>query len=93
MFVFVYRKNFTSSHCVKKLEARYQSVKGIGRSEPNPKSNITLENGCVVPTGKLIESKEGKNSSLLYNEYIVYNVDQIKQRYLVNVNFNQASLF
>lgn len=25
---------------------------------------------------------------LLYNEYIVYNVDQIRMRYVVQVNFN-----
>jgi poly [ADP-ribose] polymerase 2/3/4 len=25
---------------------------------------------------------------LLYNEYIVYNVDQIRMRYVLHVNFN-----
>lgn len=27
-------------------------------------------------------------SSLLYNEYIVYNVEQIRMRYVIRVQFN-----
>jgi poly [ADP-ribose] polymerase 2/3/4 len=30
----------------------------------------------------------GLQGSLLYNEYIVYNVDQIRMRYVLHVSFN-----
>lgn len=32
-------------------------------------------------------SANAKNTSLLYNEYIVYNTDQIKMKYLLRVDF------
>uniref|UniRef100_A0A915KN97 Poly [ADP-ribose] polymerase n=1 Tax=Romanomermis culicivorax TaxID=13658 RepID=A0A915KN97_ROMCU len=50
------------------------------------------DNGCVVPLGRLKNavnaSPEPKNYSLLYNEYIVYDVNQIKMKYLVKIEFN-----
>lgn len=39
----------------------------------------------LVPTGKLVQNKVA--SSLLYNEYIVYDTAQIRERYLVEVDF------
>ena len=74
-----------------KLPPGKHSTKGLGRSEPDPKSWVTMENGCVVPCGKLIGIKDkaaAAEYALLYNEYIVYNVDQIKLKYLVKVEFD-----
>lgn len=67
------------------------STKGLGRSEPDKKEWVTLDDGCVVPCGKLVNSvgrDVAASYSLLYNEFIVYNVDQIKLRYLVKVEFD-----
>jgi hypothetical protein len=49
----------------------------------------------VVPVGRLkqcVDKSDIQNYSLLYNEFVVYNVDQIKQRYLVKVKFDYDNL-
>ncbi|KAF6173587.1 hypothetical protein GIB67_022946 [Kingdonia uniflora] len=63
------------------------STKGVGTTAPDPSEFHVLEDGVVVPLGKPKEQPDLK-TSLLYNEYIVYNVDQIRMRYIVQVNFN-----
>ncbi|XP_010456041.1 PREDICTED: poly [ADP-ribose] polymerase 2 isoform X1 [Camelina sativa] len=63
------------------------STKGVGKTAPNPSEAQTLEDGVVVPLGKPVESSSSKGM-LLYNEYIVYNVEQIKMRYVIQVKFN-----
>ena len=73
-----------------KLPKGKLSTKGVGKSEPDKKDWVTLEGGCVVPIGKLksiVDPAEASNYSLLYNEYIVYNTNQVKLKYLVNVEF------
>ncbi|CAG8465535.1 1192_t:CDS:2 [Ambispora leptoticha] len=61
-------------------------TKGLGLTIPNPNGSITLENGTVVPCGKGINSNNA--NYLQYNEYIVYDVNQIFQKYLLKVKFN-----
>ncbi|TYK18137.1 poly [Cucumis melo var. makuwa] len=70
-----------------KLPEGKLSTKGVGRTEPNHSEAMTLDDGVIVPLGKPIKSQRGKGA-LLYNEYIVYNVDQIRMRYLLQVNFH-----
>jgi poly [ADP-ribose] polymerase len=65
------------------------STKGVGLTSPDPAGNVALDNGCIVPTGKPVKLEN--SSSLLYNEFIVYNVNQVKARYLLKVRFNYAS--
>ncbi|XP_047308044.1 poly [ADP-ribose] polymerase 2-like [Impatiens glandulifera] len=62
------------------------STKGIGATAPDSSEFQTLENGVVVPLGKPKQQMR-KRGALLYNEYIVYNVDQIRMRYVIQVNF------
>ncbi|CAF0727501.1 unnamed protein product [Brachionus calyciflorus] len=74
-----------------KLPKGKSSTKGVGRSEPDKNEWVTLDDGCIVPCGKLkntIDKKDLASYSLLYNEYIVYNVDQVRLRYLVKVEFD-----
>jgi len=55
------------------LPAGKLSTKGLGCNYPDPAENLTLPSGVVVPLGK--EKKDAiPGSSLLYNEFIVYNV-------------------
>uniref|UniRef100_A0A453SNI5 Poly [ADP-ribose] polymerase n=1 Tax=Aegilops tauschii subsp. strangulata TaxID=200361 RepID=A0A453SNI5_AEGTS len=61
------------------------STKGVGQMAP-AESKVT-EDGVVVPLGKPKE-EPSKRGSLLYNEYIVYNVEQIRMRYVLHVSFN-----
>lgn len=63
------------------------STKGIGGTAPDPSKARELEDGLVVPLGKP-RKESGIKGDLLYNEYIVYNVEQIRMRYVVHVNFN-----
>ncbi|KAJ6879992.1 hypothetical protein NC652_033359 [Populus alba x Populus x berolinensis] len=70
-----------------KLPSGKLSTKGVGRTAPDLSDAKALEDGVVVPLGKPKE-QQGSKGSLLYNEYIVYNVGQIRMRYVVQVNFN-----
>ncbi|ERN17083.1 hypothetical protein AMTR_s00044p00081650 [Amborella trichopoda] len=54
---------------------------------PDPSGFRVLEDGVIVPLGKP-KKQSGPQGSLLYNEYIVYNVDQIRMRYVLQLNFN-----
>jgi hypothetical protein len=51
-------------------KAGKQSVKGLGKTQPDPAQNIVHE-GAKVPMGKSHESGVA-DSALLYNEFIVY---------------------
>ncbi|CAA6662039.1 unnamed protein product [Spirodela intermedia] len=62
------------------------STKGVGATEPDPSEFDALHDGAIVPLGRPRESS-GPKGILQYNEYIVYNVDQILMRYVVHVNF------
>lgn len=64
------------------------STWGRGRSVPNPKEYQTLEDGTVVPCGKLVASPDvPATASLLYNEFIVYNLAQANLRYMIRLKF------
>ncbi|XP_013616687.1 PREDICTED: poly [ADP-ribose] polymerase 2-like [Brassica oleracea var. oleracea] len=63
------------------------STKGVGKTATNSSEAKTLEEGVVVPLGKP-EDHSSTMGMLLYNEYIVYNTEQIKMRYVIQVKFN-----
>ncbi|MCO5553108.1 hypothetical protein L7F22_006629 [Adiantum nelumboides] len=69
-----------------KLPPGKLSTKGLGGTEPNSKDFKVLPDGLIVPMGKPVQKKEN-TGSLLYNEYIVYDVEQIRMRYLLQVKF------
>lgn len=59
-----------------------QSTMGVGMS--TPESHVVVDNDVVIPNGKLVPSKV-KNATLLYNEYIIYDIGQILLKYMVIV--------
>ncbi|KAF0934541.1 hypothetical protein E2562_025636 [Oryza meyeriana var. granulata] len=63
------------------------STKGVGQTAPIIAESKITDDGVIVPLGKPKE-EPSKRGSLLYNEYIVYNVDQIRMRYVLHVSFN-----
>ena len=71
---------------VKKLPKNKHSVKGIGKTAPNPAKNKILEDGVIVPCGEPIKTNVD-DTSLLYNEYIVYDTAQVLMRFLIKVEF------
>ena len=63
----------------------YQSVWGQGKL--TPKSGITIGDECsgmYVPNGKL--KRSSVNSVLIYDEKVVYNLNQVKPRYMMIVD-------
>uniref|UniRef100_H2YR29 Poly [ADP-ribose] polymerase n=1 Tax=Ciona savignyi TaxID=51511 RepID=H2YR29_CIOSA len=80
----------TEAKNVRKLPKSTHSVKGLGKTEPDPSTHVTLDSGVVVPMGKGVNADLGKHkdTSLLYNEYIVYDVAQVNLKYLVQFKFN-----
>lgn len=69
------------------------SVKGLGKEVPDPNHNLIMSCGTTVPLGKTITVQDGENYTLMYNEYVLYDVDQIRPRYLVKVKFNYNALW
>ncbi|KAL1558385.1 Poly [ADP-ribose] polymerase 2 [Salvia divinorum] len=78
----------TANYNADQLPPGKLSTKGVGSTAPDISEAQTLEDGVVVPIGRPKEQPVPTKGSLLYNEYIVYNVEQIRMRYLVQVNFN-----
>ncbi|CEG48226.1 poly polymerase catalytic domain containing protein [Plasmopara halstedii] len=68
-----------------KKNKRCDSTHGVGRMVASEEDHVTMADGVVVPTGKLLPSNSC--GPLLYNEFIVYRKEQVKLRYLVNLDF------
>eukprot|EP01012_Entosiphon_sulcatum_P064654 TRINITY_DN93487_c0_g1_i1.p1 TRINITY_DN93487_c0_g1~~TRINITY_DN93487_c0_g1_i1.p1 ORF type:complete len:813 (-),score=184.49 TRINITY_DN93487_c0_g1_i1:124-2562(-) len=68
----------------------YDSTWGVGKFEPDFDQEEALPDGCKVPNGKAGASKRlGKrDSTLLYNEFVVYEVAKVRMRYLLRLKFN-----
>ncbi|XP_012586323.1 PREDICTED: poly [ADP-ribose] polymerase 1 [Condylura cristata] len=74
-----------ASH-ISKLPKGKHSVKGLGKTTPDPSASVTMD-GVEVPLGTGIPS--GVNDTcLLYNEYIVYDIAQVNLKYLLKLKFN-----
>jgi len=72
---------------IEKLPKGKHSTLGRGGTQPDPKDVYKTKDGIEVPYGKGVSVNLGKTSALLYNEYIVYDVAQVKVRYLIRMNF------
>ncbi|XP_013383851.1 poly [ADP-ribose] polymerase 2-like [Lingula anatina] len=73
-----------------KLPAGKNSVQGLGRVAPDPKEEVTMSNGTVVPLGKPKDTgvKNPSGYTLNYNEFVVYDPRQVRMKYLCKVQFN-----
>lgn len=69
-----------------KLEEGYNSVKGIGKTFPNPDEIYIREDGVKIPLGKPI-TEHNIVSQLEHHEYIVYDESQVKIEYLLRLKF------
>ncbi|VDP00762.1 unnamed protein product [Soboliphyme baturini] len=63
------------------------SVKGVGKLTPDPSENYKLPDGCVIPLGHPVPNRLTQETCLQYNEYIVYDLSQIRLRYLAKLKF------
>ncbi|XP_075970335.1 poly-(ADP-ribose) polymerase [Anticarsia gemmatalis] len=71
-----------------KLPPNMHSAWGLGSTQPDPAQNLTLEDGLIVPLGTPVQTNV--QASLLYNEFIVYDVAQVNVKYLVQMKFNHS---
>lgn len=78
----------TQADYIQKLPSGKHSTKGVGKTEPDPGEFAEL-GGSKVPCGKPV-ARDGLESSLLYNEFIVYDVGQVQVKYLLKLKFNYA---
>lgn len=72
---------------VEELPEDKHSTKGIGKTYPNPIESHIRPDGVEVPKGKPF-TDPNIQSTLLYNEYIVYDPAQVKFEYLLKMKFN-----
>ena len=72
---------------IEKLPQGKHSTWGRGQTQPDPEVVHKMEDGVEVPYGPAAPAKLPKKSDLLYNEFIVYDVAQVKVRYLVRMYF------
>ncbi|XP_078675989.1 poly [ADP-ribose] polymerase tankyrase-like isoform X2 [Branchiostoma floridae x Branchiostoma belcheri] len=67
----------------------FHSTKGLGRREPLPTGNITVQQGVTIPLGEIVDAPPTDESQgyrwqyLYHHEYIVYDPAQVRLRYLV----------
>ena len=67
------------------------SVKVVGMNFPDENGNFVNKDGVIIPTGKiLVNQDENKKSYFGFNEYIVYNLEQIKIKYITKVQFDKS---
>ena len=60
----------TTTYITKQLKDKH-STKGVGMTHPDASESKVTEKGVMIPLGKPVQSSE--RSSLLYNEFIVYD--------------------
>ncbi|XP_068156658.1 poly [ADP-ribose] polymerase [Drosophila tropicalis] len=71
---------------VTKLPKDKHSCYGHGRTMPDPKESQMRDDGVEIPLGRPVTDEKLK-SSLLYNEYIVYDIAQVNVQYLLRMEF------
>lgn len=76
----------TTAKYVEKLPKGTHSCYGKGRTMPDPKESFVRDDGVEIPLGKPIHN-DGLKSSLLYNEFIVYDIAQVNVQYMFRLEF------
>ncbi|KAN0029742.1 hypothetical protein ACTA71_007878 [Dictyostelium dimigraforme] len=80
-------KEFKGAHYMESPETGTNSTKGVGKVGPNFDDSIILNNGVAIPLSPPEQVKgDISDYHLEMNEYIVYDVSQIRMRYLVEVS-------
>lgn len=72
---------------VEKLPSGKHSTFGRGLTHPDPTKVHKTKDGVEVPYGPGVPAQLPGQSSLLYNEFIVYDVAQVKAQYLIRMKF------
>jgi len=70
------------SEFITKLPDGYHSTWGVGQWTPDVKETVVLDDGLIIPLGKLTSS-DRTGLSLNYDEFIVYDVSQVHIKYAI----------
>lgn len=87
--IIVFRYECHKAEYVTKLASGKHSTKGCGVTFPEPTQSTEL-GGIEVPSGKP-QTSTAVSSSLLYNEFIVYDIAQVEVKYLLKMKFDYKS--
>lgn len=79
--------DLTGAKYMDKPQSGTNSTYGIGKMVPDP-AGAEVVDGVTYPMGKLVNGPQ-QATSLLYNEFIVYDVSQCKMSYLLRVKFTK----
>ena len=66
------------------------STYGLGRNFPDP-ANLIVHDGVNIPMGPRFKGPIPSNRGISYDEWIVYDVAQIKMKYLLKCKFSRKS--
>ena len=62
----------------------YNSVVAQGSHFPNPKKNVVIANGMIMPSGEhIVQQRTDKTRLGVFSEYVVKKNSQVKVRYMV----------
>lgn len=73
-----------------KLPEGIHSTHGVGMNEPAARGSKKIKidgKEVLVPCGKLNKKKNADDFNLVYDEFIIYNINQVRLRYLLEVEF------
>ena len=70
---------------MEKPPAGTHSTKALGQYAPHHKDYKKIENDIVVPAAKIAST--GIKSACSHNEFIIYDVAQIRVKYLLRLKF------
>jgi hypothetical protein len=78
----------TSFETIETQPLGFDSVKALGRREPDERYNVYLPSGCVMPLGDKVPCrlKPGEFSHMRHvenSQYVVYSESQVCCRYIV----------
>lgn len=79
--------NCVAANFIEQLPKGKNSVKGIGKTYPNPDEAIIRDDGVIVPLGTSVTDLNIEGD-LMYNEYVVYDPAQVKLQYMFKMKFN-----
>jgi predicted DNA-binding WGR domain protein len=78
----------TAAKYMDKPQSGTQSTRGVGRNIPDPHGDEVDANGVKFPCGKMVPGPV-QDTALLYNEFVVYDVSQVRMSYLVMCKFGK----
>lgn len=69
------------------LPKGFDTTQCVGRLIPDPAQSKTIDKDIEVPFGKVINNPD-KKAQREHNEFVVYNTNQVRMKYLCKVKFN-----